>query len=118
MSIIDTLKIALSEKIPGLKDYQIDRCVNKYYSGVMSEIFTQYMLNDDVPTEFIFHKSLIYRKIGRISINKEYNYIYDVMQQFNSTRLIVETYRGNSISHVLSRVNLNPMYKNEITNEI
>ena len=113
----DILQRALSVRYPAMKPNMLVRYVDKYIAGVMHEIATQYMhvTSDDLcQGEMDFAANAVSNACGRMEIAGSMHYIYSVMQQHSSTSLIVRTYKGNSITHRVSRVCFNPKYKKDI----
>ena len=116
----EELNNALTERYPAMKPNMINRYVDKYVNAVMAEIATQYMLmnKDDMTSEMSFAADKVNAASGRANIANKSVYIYSMMQAFQTTSLILETYTGNSISHRVSKVVFNPKYKKGIMEEL
>lgn len=117
------LKIQLTDSFakayPNLKSFQINKCVDDYYSLVMQHIFNQkyqYPNKSYSDDEFIFEQTKIRKEIGKVTIDKKQFWVYHLMQKNPRTSLITVTFEG--VKGKNSRVTLNPIYKEQIMNEL
>ncbi len=116
----EQLTKALTKRFPAMKPNMADRYAGKYTTAVMTEIATQYMLadKDDMTDEMSFAADRVNVASKRAKINGKSIYIYSMMQSCPSTSLVVETYKGNSLTHRVSKVIFNPKYKKGIMEEL
>lgn len=108
------LMAALSARHPQIKPHMIDRYVKKYIDAVMMEIATQYMHYDTDDREMDFAADRANRASGRCKIDGVVGSVYTLMQEHMSTSLVVSMHEGNNLTHRVSRVVFNPIYKEEI----
>ena len=111
---------ALRTRYPTMKPNMADRYVDKYVTAVIAEIATQYMLTDkdDITDEISFAADKVNTATGRTKASGKTEYIYSMMQACPSTSLVIETYKGNSLTHRVSKVVFNPRYKKGIMDEL
>ncbi len=117
----EKLIAALRAKCPQITDAYAKRYVHKYVAAVMPEIARRHMLmtSDDMSDgEMDFAADKVSQACGRHQIDGRTGYIYQLMQEHPSTSLVIGVYTGNSITHRVSRVILNPRYKKEIMEEL
>ncbi len=108
------LMAALSARYPQIKPRMVDRYVTKYIKAVMEEIATQYMCMKTDDAEMDFAADRANRASGRYKIAGVVGYVYTLMQEHMSTSLVVSMHEGNNLTHRVSRVVFNPIYKKEI----
>ena len=111
----------LASKYPTLKRYQVHDCVNRYVDAVMQEIafrFATITSEDIEAAEFSFAADAVNKEIGQSSLNGKRIRVWTLMQLDTQTSLVIGTYKGNSFTHKVSKVTLNPRYKKEILNEL
>ena len=111
----------LASKYPTLKRYQVHDCVNRYVDAVMQEIafrFATITSEDIEAAEFSFSVDEVNKASGQVSLDGKRPRIFTLMQLDTQTSLVIGTYKGNSITHRVSKVTLNPRYKKEILNEL
>ena len=111
----------LASKYPTLKRYQINDCVNRYVDAVMQEIayrFSTITSEDIEAAEFSFAADEVNKASGQVSLLGKRPRIFTLMQLDTQTSLVIGTYKGNSITHRVSKVTLNPRYKKDILNEL
>ena len=99
---------------PDIKTYLADRYANKYVSVVLKEIRQAILRPINKDNELSFSKDPITRNCGRIKQTNEY--LFDMLQRSSHTRLVDIVYTGNLGK--LSRVVLNPIYKDQIMHEL
>lgn len=114
MEMKDKLMAALTARHPQMKANMVDRYVTKYVNAVMAEIATQYMCmrTDDVEMDFAADRAN--RTSGRYKNAGVVGYVYTLMQDHMSTSLVVSMREGDNLTHRVSRVVFNPIYKKEI----
>ena len=111
----------LASKYPTLKRYQVHDCVNRYVDAVMQEIafrFATITSEDIEAAEFSFSVDEVNKTSGQVSLDGKRPRIFTLMQLDTKTSLVIGTYKGNSITHRVSKVTLNPRYKKDILNEL
>ena len=111
----------LASKYPTLKRYQVHDCVNRYVDAVMQEIAFRFatITSEDIDAaEFSFAADAVNKEIGQSSLNGKRIRVWTLMQLNTQTSLVIGTYKGNSITHRVSKVTLNPRYKKEILTEL
>ena len=111
----------LASKYPTLKRYQVHDSVNRYVDAVMQEIayrFATITSEDIEAAEFSFAADAVNKEIGQSSLNGKRIRVWTLMQLNTQTSLVIGTYKGNSITHRVSKVTLNPRYKKDILNEL
>ena len=111
----------LASKYPTLKRYQINDCVNRYVDAVMQEIAYRFatITSEDIDAaEFSFAADAVNIEIGQSSLNGKRLRVWTLMHLHTETSLVLVTYEGNSITHRVSKVTLNPRYKKDILNEL
>jgi hypothetical protein len=107
----EKLRIALAARFPDIKPLLVKRYVDKYVAEVMKHI-AENIINPwtgNWNNEFTWPRDTINRACGRDAKSK---YIYDIMQEDNSTSLVIETFKGNKGKY--SRAIYNPLYKKDI----
>lgn len=118
----EKLKEALHMRHAHIKPLLLDRYASKYIAAMMSEIATQYVMmsKDDVSSgEMNFAANKVSEASGRYKVDGVgTGYVYQLMQQHPSTSLVISMYTGNSLTHRVSRVILNPAYKKDILREL
>lgn len=117
----EKLTKALRERFPDMRPLLAERYVGKYMAAVLPEIATQYMhmtSEDMFAGEMNFAADQVSQAAGRAKIDGKQHYIYALMQQDPNTSLVISRYIGNSITHRVSRVCINPNYKKEIMQEL
>ncbi|TDK63706.1 hypothetical protein [Sapientia aquatica] len=115
------LKEELKKLHPFITDKMALRYVDKYVAAVMSEIAKRFMLmsSDEVSDgEMNFSAKSVDNASGRYKISGRTGYVYHLMQEHPATSLIISAYKGNSVTHRVSRVIFNPIYKKEIMEEL
>lgn len=115
------LRKELTINHPNLKTYQAVKCVNDYLDAVMTQIATQYatVTSDDIDAgEFSFAVDDVSKQCGQATLVGKRVRVYTMMQAQSNTSLVIETYKGNSISKRISKVTFNPKYKKEIFKEL
>ena len=111
----------LASKYPTLKRYQVHDCVNRYVDAVMKEIAYRFatITSEDIDAaEFSFAADAVNIEIGQSSLNGKRLRVWTLMHLHTETSLVLVTYEGNSITHRVSKVTLNPRYKKDILNEL
>lgn len=106
---------------PSLKDYQVERYVNKYVDAVMQQIARQFLTvtSDDLDEgEFSYAAEEVYEHCGQAMVAGERIRIATMMQAEPNTSLVIKTYNGNSISKRVSKVTFNPKYKKAIFKDL
>ena len=105
------------------KDYLYERCVTKYLSAMLPAISYAISLNHKSSQyntgEFALAQTALRDVLGRIGTQQKY--IADVMKQHLSTSLIIEIKKGFNYangSNMLSLVQLNPIYKELVMEEL
>lgn len=99
---------------PSIKPYLPDRYANKYVSAVLSELKQSFLRPSNSNGEITFSKDTATRTCGQTTTRNEY--LFDVLQKSPSTSLIQINFTGNLGK--LSRVILNPIYKDLIMYEL
>ena len=118
------LLAAIKTTTPHLgKDYLYERCVTKYLSAMLPAISHAISLNHKSTQyntgEFALAQTTLRDTLGRIGTQQKY--IADVMKSHATTSLIIEIKKGFSYangSNMLSLVQLNPIYKDLIMEEL
>jgi hypothetical protein len=107
------------------KDYLYDRCVNKYLDGMLIAIRDALAMNRDtkcnVQGAFAFPKEAVDKQIKKTSINQKQVSICSLMEENESTSLIIEVHRGFGFgcnNSMLSVVTLNTLYEDLIWEEL
>ncbi len=111
----------LASKYPTLKRYQVHDCVNRYADSVMQEIAFRFatITSEDIDAaEFNFSVNAVNKASGQVSLLGKRPRIFTLMQLDTQTSLVIGTYKGNSITHRVSKFTLNPRYKKEILTEL
>jgi hypothetical protein len=111
----------LASRYPTLKRYQVHDCVNRYVDAVMQEIAFRFatITSEDIDAaEFSFSVDEVNKASGQVSLLGKRPRIFTLMQLDTQTSLVIGTYKGNSITHRVSKVTLNPRYKKDILNEL
>ncbi len=111
----------LASKYPTLKRYQVHDCVNRYADAVMQEIAFRFatITSEDIDAaEFNFSVNAVNKASGQVSLLGKRPRIFTLMQLDTQTSLVIGTYKGNSITHRVSKFTLNPRYKKEILTEL
>ena len=117
MNMREKLQQQLAINQPNLKDYQVIKYVGKYVDAVMTQISRQYLTvtSDDLDAgEINFAANEVYEQCGQAMLVGERIRVYTMMQEQANTSLIIQTYKGNSISKRISKFTFNPKYKNDI----
>ena len=117
----DKLIALLASRYPTLKRYQVHDCVNRYVDAVMQEIAFRFatITSEDIDAaEFSFSVDEVNKASGQVSLLGKRPRIFTLMQLDTQTSLVIGTYKGNSITHRVSKVTLNPRYKKDILNEL
>lgn len=115
MALSNLISDEIKRIYPDIKPYLADRYANKYVSVVLSEI-KQAILRPHNPNEELgFNSKEVYNACGVIEI-KTRERLFTFLQRTPHTRLIDITFRGNIGK--LSRVKLNPIYKDQIMLEL
>jgi hypothetical protein len=68
--------------------------------------------------EFNFSVNAVNKASGQVSLLGKRPRIFTLMQLHTQTSLVIGTYKGNSITHRVSKFTLNPRYKKEILTEL
>ena len=118
------LLAAIKTTTPHLgKDYLYERCITKYLSAMLPAISHAISLNHKSTQyntgEFALAQTKLRDELGRIGTQQKY--IANVMKSHATTSLIVEIKKGFSYangSNMLSLVQLNPIYKDFIMEEL
>jgi len=111
----------LASKYPTLKRYQVIDCVNRYVDAVMQEIAFRFatITSEDIDAaEFSFAADEVNNEIGQVLLGSKRPRVWTLMHLHTETSLVLVTYKGNSITHRVSKVTLNPRYKKDILNEL
>lgn len=119
-----TLLAALKTTTPRLgKNYLYERCATKYLSAMLPAISHAISLNHKSTQyntgEFALAQTTLRDALGRIGTQQKY--IADVMKSHATTSLIIEIKKGfnyASGSNMLSLVQLNPIYKELVMEEL
>jgi len=117
MNMREKLQQQLAINQPSLKHYQVIKYVDKYVDAVMTQISRQYLTvtSDDLDAgEVNFAANEVYEQCGQAMLVGERIRVYTMMQEQANTSLIIQTYKGNSISKRISKFTFNPKYKNDI----
>lgn len=121
----ERLREALMIAQPSIKkELLYERCVNKYVDGLLVVIRDALALNRDtkcnVPGAFAFPKEAADKQIKKISINQKQVSICSLMEEHESTSLIIEVHRGFAFGNnsMLSVVTLNAQYEDLIWEEL
>lgn len=113
----EKLQAALLAHHPTLKPLMAARYVDKYVAVVLNEIARQYarLRSEDISEgEMDFPIDLVTKACGAARAVAPNATVFGVLQEHPNTSLVLRTYNGNSISHRVSCVTLNPNYKKEI----
>lgn len=118
------LLAAIKTTTPHLgKDYLYERCVTKYLSAMLPAISHAISLNHKSSQyntgEFALAQTLLRDVLGRIGTQQKY--IADVMKNHATTSLIIEIHKGFNYANgnnMLSLVQLNPIYKELVMEEL
>jgi len=118
------LLAALKTTTPQIgKDYLYERCVTKYLSAMLPAISYAIAISNKSsqykPYQFPLAQTTLRNALGRIGTQQKY--ISDVMKSHATTSLIIEIKKGFNYSnstHMLSLVELNPIYKSLIMEEL
>jgi uncharacterized protein (DUF433 family) len=111
----------LASKYPTLKRFKVHDCVNRYVDAVMQEIayrFATITSEDIEAAEFNFAADTVNIEIGQSSLDGKRLRVWTLMHLHTETSLVLVIYEGNSITHRVSKVTLNPRYKKDILNEL
>lgn len=118
-----TLLAAIKTTTPHLgKDYLYERCVTKYLSAMLPAISHAISINYKNSQynagEFALAQTTLRDILGRIGTQQKY--IADVMKSHATTSLIIEIKKGFNYpkSSMLSLVQLNPIYKELVMEEL
>jgi len=115
------LKKQLAINQPSLKDYQVERYVNKYVDAVMQQVARQFLTvtSDDLNEgEFSYAAEVVYDQCGQAMVAGKRIRIATMMQAVSNTSLVIKTYNGSSISKRVSKVTFNPKYKKAIFKDL
>lgn len=113
----EKLQQQLAINQPNLKSYQVIKYVDKYVDAVMTQISKQFLTvtSDEVDAgEINFAANEVYEQCGQAMLIGERVRVYTMMQEQANTSLIIQAYKGNSISKRISKFTFNPKYKNDI----
>jgi hypothetical protein len=120
------LREALMHAKPSIKrELLYERCVNKYLDGMLIAIRDALAMNMDkkcnVQGAFAFPKEAVDKQIKKTSINQKQVSICSLMEENESTSLIIEVHRGFAFgcnNSMLSVVTLNALYEDLIWEEL
>lgn len=113
------IEIALRSLYPEMKPNLISRYVSKYVSVVIENIAQSIMLHGIGDTnELSWSMDTITNSIGRNKSGHGPLYIFDLMDEHPSTKLVEVTYIGNNLTGRVSRIVFNPMYKKDIMDKL
>jgi len=114
--MIVLLKEELLKKYPQLKESLAERYVTKYFNTMIEALAHSFATHGIENGELRFPIYSVRLSMGRMMINDNKEYIFNVMQQHASTQLIVVESKGNIGKE--SRVIFNPRYKKDIMDAI
>lgn len=115
------LQNTLASRHKNLKDYQVTNSVNSYVDAVMQQIAYQFssVTSEDIDAgEFSFAADQVSKNCGQTSVDNKRTRVYTMMHADPKTSLVIEKYKGNSISKRVSKYTFNPHFKKEIFNEL
>lgn len=110
------------QKLQSSKNYNFaKKYVDKYVDAVLAELSTQFMLatSDELETgEISFSADAVNKAAGRMSIDGKNTYIYNYFQKHKQLSIVIEKYKGNSLAGRVSKMTINPTYKNGVMQEL
>jgi len=113
MNLSNIISDEIKKIYPDIKPYLADRYANKYVSVVLPEIKQAILRPGNENEELSFNSKFVYNDCGITNTRER---LFSFLQKSPKTRLIDITFRGNIGK--LSRVKLNPIYKEQIMFEL
>jgi hypothetical protein len=113
MNLTNKISLEIKRIYPDIKPYLADRYANKYVSVVLPEIRQAILRPHNKDDELSFNSKEVYSACGQLGSRER---LFTLLQQSPHTRLIDIVFRGNIGK--LSRVKLNPIYKEQIMYEL